>query len=53
MKIMSLYLDFSQIVKSETNEIEVYSRDGKTLVKNIDVDLEPMKVQTIDIENYK
>lgn len=36
-----------------SGNVEVYSKDGKTLVKNIPVDLEPMKVQTIEIENYK
>jgi len=33
--------------------IDVYSGDGKSVIKNVSVDLEPMKVQTVDIENYK
>jgi beta-galactosidase len=45
--VMNLYSSPMQ------GNIEVYSRDGKNMIKNISVDLEPMKVQTIDIENYK
>jgi hypothetical protein len=45
--IMNLYTS-----PMESN-IEVYSRDGKSVIKNVSVDLEPMKVQTIDIENYR
>jgi hypothetical protein len=33
--------------------IDVYSRDGKSVIKNVSVDLGPMKVQTVDIENFK
>jgi hypothetical protein len=45
--VMNLYTSPMQ------GSIEVYSRDGKTLIKKVSVDLEPMKVQTVDIENYK
>jgi beta-galactosidase len=45
--VMNLYTSPMQ------GNIEVYSRDGKNVIKNVKVDLEPMKVQTVDIENYK
>jgi hypothetical protein len=45
--VMNLYTSPMQ------GNIEVYSRDGKNVIKNVSVDLEPMKVQTVEIENYK
>ena len=36
-----------------SGEIEIASKDGTSTVKKLTVNLEPMKVQTIEIENYK
>lgn len=45
--IMNLY------TSPMNGNVEVYSKDGKNLVQNVSVEIEPMKVQTIEIENYK
>ena len=36
-----------------TGEIEIVSKDGKSIIQKITVNMEPMKIQTIEIENYK
>jgi hypothetical protein len=36
-----------------SGEIEIGSKDGKSIIQKVTVNLEPMKVQTIDIKGYK
>jgi hypothetical protein len=45
--IMNLYTSPMQ------GNIDIYSRDGKSVIKNVSSDLGPMKVQTVEIENYR